>query len=186
MPRIQLLGQDAFPGRAAGAGRTRQATHQGAVGQAGQGPALHGRGADIKDRQGAEQLAKPVDALVQQAVHRLRRAVAPGEAGATSDQHHLHLVVGDPGGDLGADLVQVVLEQLPRHQAVAHADGAAGQQLAGGVGVVGAGVADGQHRDVQRYEHRVRFHAHGLCSRIGLAATLETSPGSVQSIGRTG
>ncbi|MNP36160.1 hypothetical protein D3C76_1295260 [compost metagenome] len=161
MPCIQLLGQNAFPGGAAGSGRARQATYQRAVGQPGQRPALHGRAANIENRQCPEQLAKPIDTLVQQALDRFGCAVAPGKAGTAGDQHHLHLFIGNPAGHLSADLVQVVLEQRSRHQPVTDLDRAVGQQRAGSIVVVGTGVADSQHGDVQRYEDRIKLDAHG-------------------------
>ncbi|GEM_PF-6514426 len=115
MPRIQLFHQDAFPGGTASPSRARQAAHKGAVGNSGKGSALHRRTANIQNGQGTKQLAKAIDATLEQALHGLRCAVTPGKPGAAGDQNHLHIIVGDLGGDLGADLVQVVLEQCPRH-----------------------------------------------------------------------
>ncbi|MNY59907.1 hypothetical protein D3C86_1964010 [compost metagenome] len=100
--------------------------------------------------------------LVQQATDRLRGAVAPGKAGATGDQHHLHAFIGDPAGHLGADLVQVVLEQRPGHQTMTHVHRAAGQQLAGGIGLERTGIADRQYGNIQRNEHGIGFGTHIL------------------------
>ncbi|MNJ54303.1 hypothetical protein D3C77_497370 [compost metagenome] len=161
---IELLGQDAFPCRAAGTGRARQAAHQRAIGQPGQSAGLHRGGADVEDRQGAEQLAKPVNMLVEQTGHRLGGAVAGGKTGATGHQHHLHLVVGDPGRHLRTDFVDIVLEQLTGHQAMAHFHRASRQQFARGVGGKSAGITDGQYGDVDRYENRIHFHTHVIAS----------------------
>ncbi|MNN52901.1 hypothetical protein D3C81_1676280 [compost metagenome] len=120
--RVELLGEDAFPRGAAGTRGARQAADQRAIGQPGQGPALHRGGADVEDRNRPEQLTETVDLLIQQTGHGLGCAVAAGEPGAARDQHHLDAVVGDPVRHLCADLVQVILEQ------VALAEGVAGFQ----------------------------------------------------------
>src|SRR5690606_34487214 len=107
---VQLLGEDAIPTGAHRIGGTRQAAHQGAIGQAGQGTGLHGGRANVGHGNLTEQFTKAIDLFVQQAAHRFGGAVAAGEAGAAGDQHDLHHVFGDPVSDLGADLVEVVLE----------------------------------------------------------------------------
>ncbi|MCY1441351.1 hypothetical protein D9M71_576640 [compost metagenome] len=122
MARVELLGEDAFPRGAAGTRGTRQAADQRAIGQPGQCPALHRRGADVEDRNRPEQLTEAFDLFIQQTGHRLGCAVAAGKPGAARDQHHLDAVVGNPVRHLRADLVQVVLEQ------VALAEGVAGFQ----------------------------------------------------------
>src|SRR3990167_6114604 len=93
---IQLLGEDAVPTGAHGIGGAWQAAHQGAVGQPRQGARLYGGGADIGHGYLAEQLAKTIDLLVEQAAHCFRGTVATGEAGAAGNQHHLHHVFSDP------------------------------------------------------------------------------------------
>ncbi|MNJ72695.1 hypothetical protein D3C77_693910 [compost metagenome] len=80
--------------------------------------------------------------LVQQAGNGFRRAVAAGEAGAAGDQHHLHLLIGDPGRDLRTNLVQVVFKQYTRRQAMAGFGQAINKHLARGVGFQGTGVTD--------------------------------------------
>src|SRR5690554_212659 len=69
---IQLFGQDAVPGGAAGAGGAGQAEHHGAVGQPAQAAALHRGAADLLPAQLAEQLAESLDLLVEQHADRLR------------------------------------------------------------------------------------------------------------------
>ena len=107
---LGLLGEDAVPTGAHGIGRARQAAHQGAVGQAGQGARLHAGGADIGHGNLPEQLTKTVHLFVQQAAHGLGRAVAGRETGAAGHQHHLHAILGNPLRNLSADFVQVILE----------------------------------------------------------------------------
>ena len=158
---IQLLGEDAVPTGAHGIGGAWQAAHQGAIGQPRQGARLHGGGADIGHGYLAEQLAETIDLLVEQAAHCFRRAVAAGKAGAAGDQHHLHHVFGDPVGHLGADLVEVVLEQHALGQVVAGGGEAVDEDLAGGVSLQGAGVADGQYSNIEGYEGRIGLGFHG-------------------------
>src|SRR5450830_112044 len=59
MTVVQLLGEDAVPAGAHGVGGTRQAAHQGAVGQAGQGAGLHGGGANVGHGDLTESSPKP-------------------------------------------------------------------------------------------------------------------------------
>ena len=55
--------------------------------RAGAGAAQHRRRADLREAEHAEQLAEPVDALVEDAGDRLVGAVARGEAGAAGGDH---------------------------------------------------------------------------------------------------
>ncbi|MCY1182395.1 hypothetical protein D9M73_229540 [compost metagenome] len=102
--------------------------------------------------------------LIEQTSHRLRGAVSGGKAGATGHQHRLHLVVGNPGRHLRADFVDIVLDQLTGHQAMAHFHGASRQQLTRGVGGKSPGITDGQYGDVDRYKYRIHFHTHVIAS----------------------
>ncbi|MCY1452145.1 hypothetical protein D9M71_690480 [compost metagenome] len=72
----------------------------------------------------------------------------------------MHLLVGNPGRHLGADLVDVVLDQGTRHQAMAHLHCAGGQQFTGGIGLEGACITDRQYGNVERHKDRVQFHTH--------------------------
>lgn len=96
----------------------------------GQGPRLDGGGTDVGQRNLPEQLAEAVHLLVQQAGHRFRGAVAAGETGAAGDQHDLHAILGDPGRDLCADPVQVILQQHASGQVVPGLGQAVDEQLA--------------------------------------------------------
>ena len=109
-----------------------------------------------------EQLAEALDVLVQQAGDRLGRAVAAGETGAAGDQDHLHVILGDPLRHLGADAVQIVLQQHPGSQPVPGLGEPIDEQLAGRIGFQGAGIADGENGDIQRHESRLGLVAHGV------------------------
>ncbi|MND98672.1 hypothetical protein D3C80_910340 [compost metagenome] len=161
MAGIELLGQDAIPTGAHSIGRAGQAADQGTVGQPGQGTRLNRRSTDVRQGDMAEQLTEAIDLFIQQAGDRLWSTVTTGEAGATGDQHHLHLLIGNPGGDLGANLVQVVLEQYPCSEAVPGLGQTIDKHLARGVGFQGTGIADRQHRDVQRHERYICLGFHG-------------------------
>lgn len=160
---VQLLGENAVPAGTAGIGRARQAAHQSAVGEPGQGAGLHGRSADVGHGDLPEQLAEAIDLLVQQAGDGFRSAVATGEAGAAGDQDHLTLIVGDPLRHLGANLVQIVLEQYTRIEPVAGCAEAIDEQLARGVGFHGSGIADRQDGNIEGHEGYIclGFHWRG-------------------------
>ncbi|MNJ00425.1 hypothetical protein D3C73_1597450 [compost metagenome] len=68
--------------------------------------------------------------FVEQAAHCFRRAVTTGETGAAGDQHHLYDLVGDPVGNLRANLVEVIFEQDPAGQVVSGSRQAVNEQLA--------------------------------------------------------
>ncbi|VVN30260.1 hypothetical protein PS623_04745 [Pseudomonas fluorescens] len=161
MTRVELFGKNAVPAGAHGIGRARQAAHQRAIGQTSQGPGLDGRGADVGKRYLPEQFAKAIDLFIQQAGDRLGRAVTAGEAGTAGDQHHLHLVVGNPSRNLSANLVQVILEQHPRGQLVTSLGETVDEHLARGVGFESAGIADREHGNVQRHERGICLGFHG-------------------------
>src|SRR5437764_10509769 len=72
---IKLVDQDAVPGVATGAGRSRQREQIGAAGHPGRRAALDCRGADLLVAEPAEQLAKAGDLLLVDAVERFRRYV---------------------------------------------------------------------------------------------------------------
>jgi len=56
---VELLGKNAFPRRATSTGGAWQAAHQRAVGQPGQGPALHRGRADVEDGNRRNNSPKP-------------------------------------------------------------------------------------------------------------------------------
>src|SRR5690606_6969781 len=83
--RIELAADDLFPRRAAGRGRAGQGEQEGRVGQAGERARLQRRGADLLERNRAEQFAEAGHLLVQQRQQRLGRGIATGETGAAGD-----------------------------------------------------------------------------------------------------
>src|SRR6185295_2121553 len=93
---VELETQDVVPAVLAGAGRAGQREDIGAVGDARGGAALHGRGADLLEADPAEGLAEALDLLLVQALHRLGRDVAAGDAGAAGRDHDLDLGIVDP------------------------------------------------------------------------------------------
>src|SRR4051794_24622657 len=79
---VELVHEDAFPGVAAGAGRTGQCEQIGAAGDPGGGAALDRRGADLLVALPAEQLAETCNLLFVDAVECFRGYVAAGDPGA--------------------------------------------------------------------------------------------------------
>src|SRR5580693_5971356 len=79
---VELVHEDALPGVAAGARRARQGEEVSAAGDPGRRPALDRRGPDLVVAERAEQLAKPGDFLLVDAVEGLRCDIAPGDPGA--------------------------------------------------------------------------------------------------------
>jgi hypothetical protein len=88
----------------------------------------------------------------EERLHRLRRDVARSEAGAAGGQDDVHIRVGDPGPDLGADGFDLVGDDRCRGERMARGGEPLGEQCSGRVGLLGARVGDGQHRDPQRME----------------------------------
>src|SRR6266851_6779650 len=78
---VELVDEDPLPGVAAGAGRAGQREQIGAAGDPGGGAALDRRGADLVEAEPAEQLAKPGDLLLVDAVKGFWRHIAAGDAG---------------------------------------------------------------------------------------------------------
>src|SRR5262249_660116 len=79
---VELMQEDLIPGVATGAGRARQAEDVGAPGNAGGRARLDRRGADLRLAYHQEHRGETVHALLEQGLDRLRRHVAPREAGA--------------------------------------------------------------------------------------------------------
>src|ERR1700687_2066244 len=128
---VELVDQNALPGVAAGAGRSGQGKQIGAAGDPGGGPALDRRGGDLLVAEPAEQLAKPGDLLLVDAVERLRGHIAAGDAGAARRDHDVDFRVGDPRLELADDRVEFVADDLPRGDPVARRARELGQGIAG-------------------------------------------------------
>src|SRR6266446_10129153 len=86
---VELVDEDALPGVAAGAGRTRQRKEIGAAGDPGRRPALDRRGPDLLVAEPAEELAEAGDLLLVDAVECLRRDVAAGHPGTARGDHDI-------------------------------------------------------------------------------------------------
>ena len=112
VPRSRAGGRGCRPRRPAGAGRAGQGEDVGAVGDDGQRPALHRRGADLGIAQPAEQLAEAGDFLFGDGADRFRRNVPSGDAGSAGGDDHVDAGVGDPGAQRRDDRVGVIADQL--------------------------------------------------------------------------
>lgn len=168
MTRIELLGKDAVPGGSAGIGRPRHTANQRCIGQTRQGPRLHAGSTDIRNRYLPEQLTKAINLLVQQAENRFRRAVTRGKAGASGDQHNLHPVFGDPVGNLRTNAIDVVLQQHTLGKPVSSSKKLLDKQLARGVGIQRACIADGQNGNIERDKRLLGKVTHKRLPVVGL------------------
>src|SRR5690606_25814113 len=142
---VELVADDPLPGGSARRRGAGQGEQERAVGQAGEGPRLQRGGADLLERDRAEQFAEAGHRLVQQRQQRLGRGVAAGEAGATADQDAVDGLVGDPLRHQGAHGIAVVGQQGALDQAMAVGLERGGEVVAGGIFGEGARVGDGQH-----------------------------------------
>src|SRR4029077_10937505 len=135
------MDENALPGVAASAGRARQCEEVGAAGNPGRRPALDRRGPDLVVAEPAEELAKPGDLLLIDAVKGLRRDVTPGDPGATGRDHDVDRRIGDPRLELRDDLVLFVADDTARGDVVPGGGGEVGERIAGAVlcGVAGVG-----------------------------------------------
>ena len=148
-PGIQLGRYDLLPARLAGVVGARQAEDDGAVGQSGHSAALYGAGAYLGIGDLAEQLAKALHLLVKQRLDRLGCGVAAGKAGAPRDDHPLNMGAGNPLTQYGADLVDIILHQLPIRQMVARRLEGRDQQLARAVAGQIPGIRDSEYGQLQ-------------------------------------
>ena len=94
-----------------------------------------------------EDLREAVHALLEERLERLRRDVAPGEAGAAGGDDDVDRRIGDPAPHDGADVVDVVRHDLARGETWPASRDALGERVAGVVVGERARVGDRQHRD---------------------------------------
>ena len=87
--------------------RSRQHKHKGAVGYAGKAAALQGAGADALEGEHTEQFPESFDCFVQQRCHRFGGAIAAGQTGTATGDHHIHRGSGDPAAQVTADLIAI-------------------------------------------------------------------------------
>src|SRR6266481_4762217 len=90
--------------------------------------------------------------LLEQLPHRFGCHVAPGEAGATGADDHVHAAIVDPAAYLLLNVKLAVAHQRARRQAMARGDDALGEQVAGGVRGRVARIGNSEYRDAQRSE----------------------------------
>src|SRR6266700_6147401 len=105
---IELGGEDAVPGVAAGARRSRQAEDEGCTRNASSRPALHRRGADLGVAQHVKGDGETIHALFEQRLDRLRRHIASGKTGAAGGDDGVDARVSDPCPHDVADLLDIV------------------------------------------------------------------------------
>src|ERR1700712_1087808 len=108
MPIVQLGLEDPVPCVLAGPWRAGQYEYEGCVGNAAGRARLDRRGADLVVGNSVEDGGEAVHPLLEQRLECLRGDIAAGEAGASSCNHHVNVVVARPGLDLCTDLVDIV------------------------------------------------------------------------------
>jgi len=92
--------------------------------------------------------------FVEQRCDGLRAAVAAGEAGSTTADHHLHGRIGNPAADRGTDGIAVIGSRA-RSPAGDRRLSAIAQQIAGGIRRCGVGAAPiGNGEQGNRQAHR--------------------------------
>ena len=147
---IQLRGDDVFPRGAAGFGRARHGENQGVVRHPGNGARLERGGANLFKGEHAEHLAEAFHLAVEQREQRFRRLIACGKAGAAGDQHHLHLIAGDPLRDLRANGVAVLLHDRFIDDVMPRVMGRLAQPVAGGIILFATAVGNGKDSNACR------------------------------------
>ncbi len=147
MAAVELLLQDAVPGRLAGAGGAGQAEHHGTVGQPPKTAALDRRATDFLVGKLTEEFAEALDFLVEQHANGFRRGITSGEACAARRQDDLHGRVRDPLADHGAQLVDVIGHDTLFMQRMASRRQVVDQCVPGAVIFCGACIGDGQYCD---------------------------------------
>src|SRR5215472_15549321 len=151
-PVVELVHENALPGVAAGARRSRQGEQIGAAGDPGGGAALDRGGADLLVAEPAEKFAKPGDFLLIDAVERLWGDVAPGDPGPAGRDHDIDGRVGDPCLQLRDDLILLVANDAARRNAVPGSSGEIREGITRAVLSRITGVGNRQQRDIDRQE----------------------------------
>src|SRR6185437_12937225 len=149
---IELGGQDAVPAVAAGAGRAWQTEDEGRPRHACGGSALDGRGADLGVAEQMKGDRESVHALFEQRLDRLRRDVAPREAGTAGGDDGVDTLISNPSSHHRADRLDIVLHDLARGELVAGRGETVDERGSGFVVGNRARVRNGQHRNVERNE----------------------------------
>src|SRR3954453_23138224 len=115
---VELGNEDAVPAVAAGAGRAGKTEDVGRARNPRSDTALDRRRADLGVAQHVERDRKAVHALLEQRLDRLRRDVAPGEAGAAGGDDDIDAGIRDPAADRAADRLDIVGDELARGEMV--------------------------------------------------------------------
>ena len=108
IPLVQLIPDQPIPGRSTGSRRPRQTEHERPIRHPRNRPRLNRRPPDLFVGQHPKHLPETLNLLVQEWPHRLRRAVAPSQPGATRGDHHVRILLCAPLRDDRPDLVHVV------------------------------------------------------------------------------
>ena len=95
---------------------------------------------------------KSVDLLLEQRLDGFRRHIPSGEARAARRDHNVHVRIGDPVLDLGADRRHIVLDQRAVGDLMPRFPDHLGKRIAGRVGGEVARVRHGQHSNADRDE----------------------------------
>src|SRR5215831_1592802 len=149
---VELVDENTLPGVAAGARGPWQGEEVRTASDPCRRPALDRRGPDLLIAEPAKELAKARDLLLIDAVKRLGRDVASGDAGAAGRDHDIDVGIGDPFPQLRDDLILLVANDLPRCDAVAGGSGEIGECVARTVLRRVPGVGNGKQRDIDRQE----------------------------------
>ena len=148
---IELSADEPIPSRRYGIQRSRQHKHKGAVGHSGEATTLQGAAADAFEGEHAEQFAESIDGFVEQRCHSFGSAIAAGQTGTATGDHHINRWIGDPAAQLSADLVAIIGAELSLMQAMPGGFKAALQLISAAVLGQGACVGDGEQGDGQAH-----------------------------------
>ena len=129
--------------------RSRQHKHKGAVGHSGEATTLQGAAADAFKGEHAEQFAESIDGFVEQRCHSFGSAIAAGQTGTATGDHHINRWIGDPAAQLRADPVAIIGAELSLMQAMPGGFKAALQLISAAVVRQAACVGDGEQGDGQ-------------------------------------
>src|SRR5690606_15038848 len=161
---VELLAQDAIPGIAACAGRTRQGEDESLAYQPRSRTRLHSGCADFVEGEAMEDDGETVHTLVEKRLQRFWCYVAACEPGAAGGDDSINIRFLAPGADNVADLLHIIPGDLPVNKLVAGLGDARGQEAAGLVFLHRSRVGNGQHGKTDGNEGAFR-RAHGSLPR---------------------
>ena len=139
--QVSCLGEDqALQGQLYGGGRSRRAKDKLVSHGAGDGPGDHGGGADLCERQQAEQFTEAGQGALQQRADGFIGTVTPGDAGAAVEKNQIDVISCDDPCQPGAHLIGFIGKNVPHRHLVAGGVQARSQQISRAVGARGAAV----------------------------------------------